>query len=241
METKERLERVWDDLCGLFVVIVDEKVYLLRQTTKRFLVRDKNSTVDTKTSQITGWKYILLPEESHRILADICASWISLMTLDRKGIKKGEFGSSRYWVMHFRQAFMQDGNPLITPRNVALPSKFRVRPAWSKFYTASWIASGLGLLVWWSFFLPQKRWTLTSKIQMARHHCWWQQGVAMSEWWSFFREANTCLYTVVVSFICWPLILSDIQLSPIPNPWVYLVASETRLSGLLSWICSMWP
>lgn len=107
------------------MVIVDEKVYLLRQTTKRFLVRDKNSTVDTKTSQITGWKYILLPEESHRILADICASWISLMTLDRKGIKKGEFGSSRYWVMHFRQAFMQDGNPLITPRNVALRSKFR--------------------------------------------------------------------------------------------------------------------
>lgn len=95
------------------------------QTTKKFLVRDKNSTVDTNTSQITGWKYILLPEESHRILADICASWISLMTLDRKGIKKGEFGSSRYWVMHFRQACMQDGNPLITPRNVALRSKFR--------------------------------------------------------------------------------------------------------------------
>jgi hypothetical protein len=60
------------DLCGLFVTIIDSKIYLLHQTAKEFLVQNSLAN-DPKTVQSNlKWKYSLRPRESHRILAEIC-------------------------------------------------------------------------------------------------------------------------------------------------------------------------
>jgi Ankyrin repeats (3 copies) len=55
------------NLCGLFVTVVDEKIYLIHQTAKEFLVRQENK--DFKPGM---WKHSLVPRESHRVLAEIC-------------------------------------------------------------------------------------------------------------------------------------------------------------------------
>ncbi|TPR05197.1 Fungal specific transcription factor domain family protein [Aspergillus niger] len=55
LEPKERFRETLRDLCGLFVVVIDEKIYLLHQTAKEFLVQSNISTVK-QNSQVTGWK-----------------------------------------------------------------------------------------------------------------------------------------------------------------------------------------
>ncbi|KAN0070035.1 hypothetical protein V8E54_011616 [Elaphomyces granulatus] len=60
------------DLCGLFVTIIDLKIYLLHQTAKEFLVQNTPANVPKSVQSNFQWKYSLRPQESHRILADIC-------------------------------------------------------------------------------------------------------------------------------------------------------------------------
>ncbi|GLA37685.1 nuclear factor NF-kappa-B p100 subunit [Aspergillus niger] len=79
LEPKERFRETLRDLCGLFVVVIDEKIYLLHQTAKEFLVQSNKSSVN-QNSQVTGWKYALKPEESNGILALICISWLPWIT-----------------------------------------------------------------------------------------------------------------------------------------------------------------
>ncbi len=77
------------DICGLFVTVVDSKVYLLHQTAREFLVR-----VDPVEEQLSKalkleddepslkWKYSLDPPESHRILGEICLWHLRFLELD---------------------------------------------------------------------------------------------------------------------------------------------------------------
>ncbi|OJJ70220.1 hypothetical protein ASPBRDRAFT_105584, partial [Aspergillus brasiliensis CBS 101740] len=53
MEPTYRFKKTLRDLCGLFVIILNDTVYLLHQTAKEFLVRDSNSTMDETLSQST--------------------------------------------------------------------------------------------------------------------------------------------------------------------------------------------
>jgi Ankyrin repeats (3 copies) len=55
------------NLCGLFVSIVDSKVYLIHQTAKEFLVRKNHEEF-----KIDTWRHSLTLRESHRILSEIC-------------------------------------------------------------------------------------------------------------------------------------------------------------------------
>ena len=70
-DLKLRGKRVGDyvrDLCGLFVAIIDSKIYFLHQTAKEFLVHNSDSPHDCGT-----WKHTLQPQESHRILFHVCS------------------------------------------------------------------------------------------------------------------------------------------------------------------------
>ncbi|KAN0067464.1 hypothetical protein V8E54_014333 [Elaphomyces granulatus] len=70
--SEERFRENVRDLCGLFVTIIDLKICLLHQTAKEFLVQN-NLANDPKSLQGNfKWKYSLRPQESHRILAEIC-------------------------------------------------------------------------------------------------------------------------------------------------------------------------
>ncbi|EHK19944.1 NACHT and ankyrin domain protein, partial [Trichoderma virens Gv29-8] len=68
-------DRLRDDLrnvCGLCVVIVDSRVYLLHQTVKEFLINRNIIQSHENGHDNHKWKNSLLPQESHRVLAEIC-------------------------------------------------------------------------------------------------------------------------------------------------------------------------
>ncbi|PWW78753.1 hypothetical protein C7212DRAFT_355414 [Tuber magnatum] len=64
-------EKTVKNLCGLFVRIIDSKIYLVHQTAREFLIKG------TLAGQ-GNWQYTLSPIDSSFILADICISYLSL-------------------------------------------------------------------------------------------------------------------------------------------------------------------
>ena len=106
------------NICGLFIKIIDNKVYLVHQTAKEFLVRPSNEVVFS----LGPWKYSLDPVESNHALAEICASYLlfSVFEIDPLIIGGGEKiqekveryttehvfldYAAKHWATHFREA-----------------------------------------------------------------------------------------------------------------------------------------
>jgi hypothetical protein len=78
------------DLCGLFVVVINSKIYLLHQTAKEFLISETPDTplIGSPVSDQLGWMHSLDPQHSHRILAERC---IWHLLLDFKETRLREF------------------------------------------------------------------------------------------------------------------------------------------------------
>ncbi|RSM01130.1 hypothetical protein CDV31_011494 [Fusarium ambrosium] len=111
------------DICGLFVTIIDSRIYLLHQTAKEFLVRNETMNSPTGVRGDLEWKHSLPLRESHRILAEICI-WHLLLAdfeerpLDGNGslsqyVKDHDFlaYSAKHWAAHLRELHIetQDG------------------------------------------------------------------------------------------------------------------------------------
>ncbi|KAK3369256.1 hypothetical protein B0T24DRAFT_557176, partial [Lasiosphaeria ovina] len=110
--------------CGLFVVVVDSKIYLLHQTAREFLV--PSLTPEPPGSPSSGprlqWKFSLHPRESNRILAEICMWRLSLSDFNLKTLQASKdrdqyiaertlLGySSLYWAEHFREGDWNSGD-----------------------------------------------------------------------------------------------------------------------------------
>ncbi|ESZ94731.1 hypothetical protein SBOR_4893 [Sclerotinia borealis F-4128] len=101
------------DLCGLFVNIVDEKVFLIHQTAKEYLVRNSNTT----TSICGSWKHSLEAKVSNLILAKCCLWYLSFNEFKILPPPKDESEIDQYltenyfldysaqnWFVHFRKA-----------------------------------------------------------------------------------------------------------------------------------------
>ncbi|KAJ5708897.1 hypothetical protein N7493_010231 [Penicillium malachiteum] len=100
MEPVERLRTSLRDLCGLLLTVVDQKVYLLHQTVKEFLVRD--SVVET-TQTSTLWKHSIAPKESSRVLAEIGALFLCMSEGLRILRSLYEY-FVEFWPIHFRES-----------------------------------------------------------------------------------------------------------------------------------------
>jgi len=74
VEPEERFQVTLRDICGLFVVVVDKKIYLLHQTAKEFLVQGDSSA---PLSNPFPWKHSVKLVESNRILAERCIWYLS--------------------------------------------------------------------------------------------------------------------------------------------------------------------
>jgi len=74
------LETSVKDICGLFVKVIDSKVYLIHQTAKEFLMKPSATNPTIENSM---WKQSLCPIESNLTLAQSCIYYL-LFTASRK-------------------------------------------------------------------------------------------------------------------------------------------------------------
>ncbi|KAH8689906.1 hypothetical protein BGW36DRAFT_307105 [Talaromyces proteolyticus] len=97
------------NLCGLFINIIDQKVYLIHQTAKEFLVAKDQALLGS-------WKHSLSPMESEFLMARICITYLMLRIFgdnfqddtahDRDAIKQYgylEYAAS-FWATHYKEA-----------------------------------------------------------------------------------------------------------------------------------------
>ena len=89
-------------MCGLFVTIIDSKLYLLHQTAREFLVRDR-STLSNDSDHSLNWKHSFAPEDSHRILSQVCMTLLKIEGTG-KGWETLQEYSKTHWYKHFRKA-----------------------------------------------------------------------------------------------------------------------------------------
>jgi hypothetical protein len=57
--------------CGLFVRVIDSKIYLVHQTAREFLIKESSLGQG-------NWQYTICSDDSNLLLADICISYLSL-------------------------------------------------------------------------------------------------------------------------------------------------------------------
>ncbi|KAH8723883.1 ankyrin repeat-containing domain protein [Phaeosphaeriaceae sp. PMI808] len=115
LEPEERFHQKVRDICGLFVTIINSRLYLLHQTAKEFLVPNNTANPPEGIHMDLKWKHSLQPQESHRILTEICM-WYLLFE-DFKNSPLGENVSlsqyvedhtfldysAKHWAAHFRE------------------------------------------------------------------------------------------------------------------------------------------
>ncbi|KIW89155.1 uncharacterized protein Z519_10007 [Cladophialophora bantiana CBS 173.52] len=129
LEPEGRFRSTVREICGLFVTIIDSKIYLLHQTAKEFLVQKMPWNSDSIITNETGflhWKSSLRTTESHRILAEVCMwrlLWkdIAVYTADVAADSKECVNnhilldySAQNWVTHFRNAQLDDNHAMVS-------------------------------------------------------------------------------------------------------------------------------
>ncbi|QYT03647.1 ANK_REP_REGION domain-containing protein [Trichoderma simmonsii] len=143
----ERVKQDIRDICGLFVTIYDEKVYLLHQTAKEFLVPGHNTGVQAKQSSQLTWKSSLLPSHSHRIICEICV-WHLLFTKFETQPLAGEAivadylrdnlfleYSAKNWATHFHASDIKESEFIQSLRQICDVTSNRCL-TWLKVYWA---------------------------------------------------------------------------------------------------------
>ncbi|KIW24505.1 hypothetical protein, variant [Cladophialophora immunda] len=133
------------DICGLFVAVVDNKVYLLHQTAREFLIRDttKDTAEEWEALELSGdartedgpgsylWKHSIDPADCNSVLAETCIQYL-LSELVKKNASMLEY-SATYWADHYRQSKegYQEAAKGLT-RNLCLPSE--TRTTWTELH-----------------------------------------------------------------------------------------------------------
>ncbi|KAK6358107.1 hypothetical protein TWF730_007462 [Orbilia blumenaviensis] len=108
------------DRCGLFVNVIDSKIYLIHQTAKEFLVRRENEEEESppnSSNKNLRWKNSLQMQDCNQVLVDICTQHLlSFSELETnpftQNTKLSDYleehpfidYSSKHWVDHFKES-----------------------------------------------------------------------------------------------------------------------------------------
>ncbi|KAI9683287.1 MAG: hypothetical protein M1822_006152 [Bathelium mastoideum] len=79
LEPERRFKTTMRNLCGLFVQVVDDKIYLIHQTAKEFLLGEEQSRLTTSFE----WKSSIQPSMSEYVLAKQCMTYLLFSELKR--------------------------------------------------------------------------------------------------------------------------------------------------------------
>ncbi|PWW75945.1 hypothetical protein C7212DRAFT_279937 [Tuber magnatum] len=91
-------EKIVKNLCGLFVRVIDEKIYLVHQTAREFLIKGSSSGLG-------NWQYTLCSADSNFVVADLCISYLSLEDFENNPLP-GD--ARRYSAYLARNNFVQE-------------------------------------------------------------------------------------------------------------------------------------
>jgi ankyrin repeat protein len=114
------------NLCGLFVSIIDGRVYLLHQTAKEFLLAQDVTLTSAPNIAFDGnWRHSISVPGSNLVLAQSCMWYLQLDKLYRRVVTLSaeeiaqlisQFTLLEYsatnWAVHFRAASISNENPL---------------------------------------------------------------------------------------------------------------------------------
>ncbi|KAK3941240.1 ankyrin repeat-containing domain protein, partial [Diplogelasinospora grovesii] len=116
--SEQRFRNRVRNLCGLFVTIIDSRIYLLHQTAREFLIRHVAEDPDPPVNTHLGWKHSLRLQESHYILAEICIQHLLFADFETAAFQGGgdeqlsQYAenhvlldySARNWVKHLHES-----------------------------------------------------------------------------------------------------------------------------------------
>jgi ankyrin repeat protein len=117
LDSREAFVKKIENLCGLFVTVVDGKIYLIHQTAKEFLVKNSG---DPNSWSPSCWKHTFTPEASHLEVSRACIWYLQLDFLQPDHEDFEDFAlrlyyqhmeddtflpyASKNWTLHYRQA-----------------------------------------------------------------------------------------------------------------------------------------
>ena len=112
LERPLRIQMIIREACGLFITIVDGKIYLLHQTAREFLVPPKESEETNVIVSYLHWQHSFEQQRFERFLAVATMRFLRLgggihnhPSFERYAMKS--------WVEHFERAQFQPGDPLL--------------------------------------------------------------------------------------------------------------------------------
>lgn len=99
-----KFETTVKNLCGLFIRIIESKVYLVHQTAREFLIKGMGLGAG-------NWQYTLCSTDSSFILADICISYLSLQDFENDPLAINltvdkEWGTQRQVINNYCQKYV---------------------------------------------------------------------------------------------------------------------------------------
>ena len=177
LQSEEAFREKIRTLCGLFVIIVRSRIYLIHQTAKEFLVSTEFNNTRPSIAQPASeiWRHSFAPGESNLVILKMCLSYIFLRCSDGapfwdrhqmdifrdRSAKVYSWESlKRYaaekWVVHFRSAKTRiDEWVLQSTVAVCEPRCSRLWSGWED-NTSLMIASHMGLETVVEFLLEKK-------------------------------------------------------------------------------------
>src|SRR4029077_5771255 len=110
------------DICGLFVTIINSRIYLLHQTAKEFLVQTDQEIHPQSVHGGLEWKHSLQPQESHRALTEICMRHLLFAEFEAHPLEKDAIlsqyaenhvfldYSAKHWTTHLHKSHIEVDN-----------------------------------------------------------------------------------------------------------------------------------
>jgi ankyrin repeat protein len=119
LKSEDRFRESVRDICGLFVTIIDSRIYLLHQTAKEFLVQNDQEIHPGSFHEDFKWKHSLWPPDSHQVLTEICMRYLLFAEFEANPIENNAMisqyngiyvfldYSANHWATHVRESHIE--------------------------------------------------------------------------------------------------------------------------------------
>ncbi|KAJ5713587.1 uncharacterized protein N7483_010768 [Penicillium malachiteum] len=125
LESEEDFKQTLREICGLFVVIIHSRLYLLHQTAREFLIGSPSPSPLNDVSTTPTWKGSFDIQVSNRLLADVCVRYL---TSDKqKKLNALVAYSKQNWATHFKSCIIR-ADDSITPLACQLCGSYKRDP-----------------------------------------------------------------------------------------------------------------